>query len=158
LNSVFWQPPSGRASRGTSWSTCSRSAGEEGCLTGAGGACARRLAASVLTVCALLPACSRHPSPSPRPAAEGTQMLAVLPPDAPACGGWGSWWVATLLNMCCRGNIEEGAGGKRRCVGPQDRDLQVVSRHYLSVSRAAPSGDSSNWTAAGSVAASCARR
>eukprot|EP00879_Flechtneria_rotunda_P003182 GHRR01003405.1.p1 GENE.GHRR01003405.1~~GHRR01003405.1.p1 ORF type:complete len:282 (+),score=67.66 GHRR01003405.1:203-1048(+) len=30
----------------------------------------------------------------------------------------------------CRGLIQEGIKGRRRCVGPNDIDLQVVSRHF----------------------------
>lgn len=30
----------------------------------------------------------------------------------------------------CRGLTQEGAGGSKRCIGPRDMDLEVVSRTF----------------------------
>lgn len=41
---------------------------------------------------------------------------------------------AEFVVQTCRGDIIEGSGGARRCVGPNDRDLQLISRHtYLAM-------------------------
>lgn len=63
----------------------------------------------------------------------------------PGRAGWAAPAVASCfpqLSLCaglavvryslaiCRGLTQEGAGGTKRCIGPRDMDLEVVSRTF----------------------------
>lgn len=49
-----------------------------------------------------------------------------------APGPSGAFWDVEYVHQICRGIIVEESGGRRRCASVSgDRDLQVVSRHYV---------------------------
>eukprot|EP00882_Tetradesmus_deserticola_P022156 GHRQ01024045.1.p1 GENE.GHRQ01024045.1~~GHRQ01024045.1.p1 ORF type:complete len:294 (+),score=82.40 GHRQ01024045.1:281-1162(+) len=56
---------------------------------------------------------------------------ARVPDAADGSPGSTTYYDAEYELAICRGLSEEGSAGKRRCVGPNDMDLQIVSRHFF---------------------------
>ncbi|KAF6266597.1 hypothetical protein COO60DRAFT_5273 [Scenedesmus sp. NREL 46B-D3] len=61
-----------------------------------------------------------NPIPTPR-----------VPDAADGSPGSITYYDAEFELAICRGLSEEGSAGKRRCVGPNDMDLQIVSRRFF---------------------------
>lgn len=59
------------------------------------------------------------PTPAPR-----------VPDAADGSPGSTTYYDAEYELAICRGLAEEGSAGRRRCVGPNDMDLQIVSRRF----------------------------
>ncbi|KAF8072935.1 hypothetical protein HT031_000595 [Scenedesmus sp. PABB004] len=59
----------------------------------------------------------------------GFELLSGPSPTPRAEGGV-TFYDSEFVLAVCRGLAVEGSGGRRRCVGPRDMDLQVVSRHF----------------------------